>query len=84
MSVKGNVQVGEFTLKNGVIVDRKIGSGLIGGSISQEKWGVKTEAFAKVQVVMNSLISRETVSCPLGRSRIANGMNMNETPTRPS
>ena len=53
-SVKGNVQVGEFTLKNGVIVDRKIGSGLIGGSISQEKWGVKTEAFAKVQVVMNS------------------------------
>lgn len=53
-SVKGNVQVGEFTLKNGVIVDRKIGSGLIGGSISQEKWGVKTETFAKVQVVMNS------------------------------
>lgn len=53
-SVKGNVQVGEFVLQNGVIVDRKIGSGLIGGSISQEKWGVKTEAFAKVQVVMNS------------------------------
>lgn len=53
-SVKGNVQVGEFTLRNGVIVDRKIGSGLIGGSISQEKWGVKTETFAKVQVVMNS------------------------------
>lgn len=53
-SVKGNIQVGEFVLQNGVIVDRKIGSGLIGGSISQEKWGVKTEAFAKVQVVMNS------------------------------
>lgn len=53
-SVKGNVQVSEFVLQNGVIVDRKIGSGLIGGSISQEKWGVKTEAFAKVQVVMNS------------------------------
>ena len=53
-SVKGNVQVGEFVLQNGVIVDRKIGSGLIGGGISQEKWGVKTEAFAKVQVVMNS------------------------------
>jgi hypothetical protein len=53
-SVKGNVQVGEFVLQNGVIVDRKIASGLIGGSISQEKWGVKTEAFAKVQVVMNS------------------------------
>ena len=52
--VKGNVQIGTFTLKGGTIVDRKMNPDLVGGAISQEKWGIKTESFAKVQVVMNS------------------------------
>lgn len=53
-SVTGNVNVGTLTVKNGVIVEFDISKSLTGGGISQEKWGVTSEKFVKVQTLMNS------------------------------
>lgn len=43
-----------FTVKNGLVIDIKPGKGVTGGGISQEKWGVKTETFVKVNTLMYS------------------------------
>lgn len=43
-----------LTVKNGTVVDVKLATGIKGGSISQEKWGVNTETFVKVNTLMFS------------------------------
>lgn len=53
-AAKNTVHALTITMKNGIIVDLKVGSGLTGGSISQEKWGVATEKFVKVNTLMLS------------------------------
>lgn len=53
-SVTGNVNVGTLTVKKGVIVEFDISKSLTGGGISQEKWGISSEKFVKVQTLMNS------------------------------
>jgi hypothetical protein len=53
-AVINNVEIGTFTVKNGVIVERQINKALTAQGLSQDKWGVKTETFAKVQTVMFS------------------------------
>ena len=52
--VTGDVQVGEFLLKDGLIVDQKISSELQGNTTPVEKWGVKTNTPVRVQLLMNS------------------------------
>ena len=54
-SVSGNVDCFTFEISKGImtnftVIDKK----LIGGDISAEKWGVKTETFVPVSIVMNS------------------------------
>lgn len=53
-AVSGKINVGSFTVKNGVIVDVKMGAGISGTGISETKWGVKTESPVKVKTVMFS------------------------------
>lgn len=43
-----------MTVSNGKLVSTKVGSGLVGGMASQDKWGVKTETLVPVIAVMNS------------------------------
>lgn len=51
----GDAKLFTITIKSGVIAGLKVdGDGLIGGSFSQEKWGVKTETFVKVDTLMHS------------------------------
>lgn len=52
--VTGVVQVGEFTLENGVIVEQKINPQLVSSNRTIEKWGVKTNEPVRVQMLMNS------------------------------
>jgi hypothetical protein len=52
--VVGNVQIGTFILKNGVIVSQEIASDIKSNSTPQEKWGVKTNTPVRVQMLMNS------------------------------
>lgn len=42
------------TVKGGVVTAVTPGAGIIGGSFSQEKWGVNTEQFVKVDTFMLS------------------------------
>ncbi len=44
----------KFTLKNGLLADVETGSGITGGSFSQEKWNVSTEKFTRVNTLMLS------------------------------
>ena len=53
-AAKGCIPALSITMKDGIIADIKVGSGLTGGSISQEKWGIATEKFAKVNTLMLS------------------------------
>jgi subtilisin-like proprotein convertase family protein len=53
-AVTGRVQVGNLEIRNGVIEKFTPGLGMVGGSISQEKWGVSTEKYAVVNTVMYS------------------------------
>lgn len=53
-ALKGDVDICTIELKNGVVVNIKPAKGIIGGGISQEKWGVKTESAVKVNMVMYS------------------------------
>ncbi|OOV05787.1 hypothetical protein [Rhodoferax fermentans] len=43
-----------LTVKNGAVVDIKLHADLTGGGFSQEKWGIKTEAWTKVNTLMYS------------------------------
>lgn len=54
-AVVGNVDCFEFTVNKGVVSDLKIlDKALTGGSLSQERWGIKTETFVKVNTLMLS------------------------------
>jgi hypothetical protein len=53
-AVTGSVPVMEFHMRDGQMYDFKLASGLKGGSVSQEKWGVNTESFVKVNTLMYS------------------------------
>lgn len=52
--VNALVEVCTLQIKAGVIVNMDIAKGIEGGGLSQEKWGIKTETFVKVQTLMNS------------------------------
>lgn len=49
-----NVQALVLTVKSGKLVNVSHGAGLTGGSISSEKWGVKTETLVPVTIALNS------------------------------
>jgi len=48
------VPVMTFSVRDGVAVDVKLADGITGGTVSQDKWGVKTETLAPVDTVMFS------------------------------
>ena len=51
-AVSGDVPCFDLIVKDGVL--KKVKTDLVGGSFTQEKWGVKTESLAPVVAVMNS------------------------------
>lgn len=53
-ALRGTVEVCTLHLESGVIVKVDIADGVEGGGISQEKWGINTEQFVKVNTLMNS------------------------------
>ncbi len=53
-SVSGDVQCFDLTIKGGELVKIDVKPGLVGGSSSQEKWGVKTETLVPAASVMYS------------------------------
>lgn len=52
--VNGKVKSLVISVKNGGITSIKTEKDVSGGSVSQENWGIQTEQFAKVNVLMNS------------------------------
>lgn len=52
--LRGTVDIATVVVRNEKIVDIKPAEGTVGGSISMEKWGVKTETFVKVNTLMFS------------------------------
>lgn len=50
----GMTHVLNLTMRNGKIEKIEPAKGIIGGGISQEKWGIKTETFVKVNTLMLS------------------------------
>jgi hypothetical protein len=53
-SVTGTVDVCNVHVKNGAVVKFDTYSGVTAGSIAQNKWGIKTESFVKVNTIMFS------------------------------
>lgn len=54
-AVSGDVSLFAITIKNGVITDIAVtDKRLVSGSASQEKWGINTEQFVKVDTLLNS------------------------------
>lgn len=53
-AVKGNLAMCDLHIKNGLIAKIEIGSGVVGGGVSQEKWGITTETFVPVKTLMYS------------------------------
>lgn len=53
-AVSGKVKAITFQVRNGAIVELAVGTGLVGGGISQQVWGVTTEQFVKVNTLMFS------------------------------
>lgn len=51
---RATVPVFKFSMKNDKLVNFEVSPNLVGGSISKEVWGVKTETFVKVNTVMHS------------------------------
>lgn len=52
--LKGDTHIADLIVKGGKVVEIKTGSGVTGGGVSQEKWGVKTETFVKVSTMLLS------------------------------
>lgn len=48
------IDVGSVVVKNGAITEVKFSSDFTGGGVSQEKWGIKTEQYVKVETLMYS------------------------------
>lgn len=54
-AVSGDVALFTITMKNGVIADIAVtDKRLVSGSAAQEKWGINTEQFVKVDTLLNS------------------------------
>lgn len=53
-AVRGDVLACHLVVRAGQVVELKPGPDLVGGGISQEKWGIKTESYAKVNTLMAS------------------------------
>lgn len=53
-AVKGRVAALNITVQRGQVTDIWVAPGLVGGLMSAEKWGVKTEAFTPVTTLMCS------------------------------
>ena len=54
-AVKGNISCVTIKVAKGKVTEVKVDNDkLIGGSFSQEKWGIKTEQFVKVNTLLNS------------------------------
>jgi len=53
-ALKGMVPFAKITVAHGVITNIEPAKGIVGGGISQEKWGLKTETFVKVNTLMHS------------------------------
>lgn len=53
-AVSGDVPCFLLSVKGGVLVEVESGSGLVGGSVSSDKWGIKTQSLTPVDAVMNS------------------------------
>lgn len=53
-AVKGTITVADLIVKDGVVVEVRPGKNILGQGITQEKWGIKTEEYAKVKTVMFS------------------------------
>lgn len=51
---KKTIEALVLTVKNGVLVKVEPGNGVVGGSTSNEKWGVATETFVPVTIALNS------------------------------
>lgn len=52
-SVSGDVSVLKMNVKDGLVISMEA-SDLIGGGVPQEKWGLRTETFCKVQTITQS------------------------------
>lgn len=52
--VKDTVPCFDFLIRGGKVEGLQVSTGLVGGSASQEKWGIKTEALVPVQALMYS------------------------------
>lgn len=48
------IDVGFIVVKNGAITDVKFSADFTGGGVAQEKWGIKTEQYVKVETLMYS------------------------------
>lgn len=48
------VPVMSFTVRDGIAIDVKLADGITGGTVSQDKWGVKTETLVPVETLMTS------------------------------
>lgn len=53
-AVKGMTPIAVVTVRNGRVEKIKPADGIIGGGISQKKWGIDTESFVKVSTLMYS------------------------------
>lgn len=51
---KQTVEALEIIVKNGRVIEIKLGDGVIGGNIPTEKWGVTTETLTPVSIMLNS------------------------------
>lgn len=52
--LKGDTHIADLVVKGGKVVEIKVAPGVTGGGISQEKWGVSTETFVKVNTMLLS------------------------------
>lgn len=53
-AVKNTIHCLDFKMKNGVMQDLKIDPQLTGGELSSQKWGVNTETYVPVSMMLNS------------------------------
>lgn len=53
-AVKNTIHCLDFKMKNGVMEDLKIDSQLTGGELSSQKWGINTETYVPVSIMLNS------------------------------
>lgn len=49
-----NFEIGTITVKAGAVVDIKFDKAMVGGGFTQEKWGINTEQYVKVETLMYS------------------------------